>query len=74
MTRLSGQGPALVVVPEGKTPFEAYRLLNEPGSIEDVQYQLYVAEILRRRLEQAQQGRFIGQDEAEKRLGKWLIK
>lgn len=30
VTRLSGQGPALVVVPEGRTPFEAYQLLNEP--------------------------------------------
>ena len=30
VTRLSGRGPALVVVPEGKTPFEAYQLLNEP--------------------------------------------
>jgi hypothetical protein len=30
VTRLSGQGPALIVVPEGKTPFEAYRLLDEP--------------------------------------------
>ena len=29
-TRLSGHGPALVVVPQGKTPFEAYQLLNEP--------------------------------------------
>lgn len=27
VTRLNGQGPALVVVPEGKTPFEAYSLL-----------------------------------------------
>ncbi|HLK56813.1 MAG TPA: DUF5695 domain-containing protein [Chthonomonadaceae bacterium] len=30
VTRLSGHGPALLVVPEGKTPFEAYRPLNEP--------------------------------------------
>jgi hypothetical protein len=30
VTRLSGHGPALVVVPDGKTPFEAYQLLNEP--------------------------------------------
>ena len=30
VTRLSGLGPALVVVPEGHTPFEAYQLLNEP--------------------------------------------
>jgi hypothetical protein len=30
VTRLSGKGPALVVVPEGRTPFEAYRPLDEP--------------------------------------------
>src|SRR5262249_36469035 len=30
VTRLSGLGPALVVVPENPTPFEAYQLLNEP--------------------------------------------
>ncbi|MGV3616788.1 MAG: DUF5695 domain-containing protein [Fimbriimonas sp.] len=30
VTRLSGQGPTLVVAPFGRTPFEAYRLLNEP--------------------------------------------
>lgn len=31
VTRLKGSGPALVVVPVGKTPFEAYQLLNEPA-------------------------------------------
>jgi hypothetical protein len=30
VTRLKGNGPALVVVPHGKTPFEAYQLLAEP--------------------------------------------
>jgi uncharacterized protein DUF5695 len=30
VTRLSGAGPALVVVPAGETPFEAYQPLNEP--------------------------------------------
>jgi hypothetical protein len=30
VTRLNGLGPALVVVPEGSTPFEAYRPLEEP--------------------------------------------
>jgi len=30
VTRLSGHGPALLVVPEGKTPLEGYQLLNEP--------------------------------------------
>src|SRR6185503_18131956 len=30
VTRLSGAGPSLVVVPDGRTPFEAYELLSEP--------------------------------------------
>jgi hypothetical protein len=30
VTRLSGLGPSLVVVPQPQTPFEAYQLLNEP--------------------------------------------
>ena len=30
VTRLKGSGPALVVVPSGNTPFEAYQLLKEP--------------------------------------------
>ena len=30
VTRLSGYGPALVVVPDGQTPFEAYQPLSEP--------------------------------------------
>jgi hypothetical protein len=32
VTRLSGNGPALLVVPDGKTPFEAYNpILDRPG-------------------------------------------
>ncbi|MBX7172203.1 MAG: hypothetical protein K1X72_14655 [Pyrinomonadaceae bacterium] len=30
VTRLKGSGPAMVVVPDGNTPFEAYQLLQEP--------------------------------------------
>jgi len=30
VTRLSGQGPALVVVPDGRTPFEAYNPILNP--------------------------------------------
>jgi len=30
VTRLSGHGPALIIVPEDKTSFEAYRVLDEP--------------------------------------------
>ncbi len=33
VTRLNGHGPALLVVPEGKTPFEAYNpILDKPNS------------------------------------------
>ncbi len=33
VTRLNGHGPALLVVPDGKTPFEAYKpILGNPGS------------------------------------------
>ncbi len=33
VTRLTGHGPALVVVPDGETPFEAYNpILDRPGS------------------------------------------
>lgn len=31
VTRLDGHGPALVVVPDGKTPFEAWRVLENQG-------------------------------------------
>ena len=31
VTRLDGHGPALVVVPDGKTPLEAYRPLDQAG-------------------------------------------
>ena len=31
VTRLNGHGPALAVVPQGKTPFEAWRILTEPN-------------------------------------------
>ena len=30
VTRLSGAGPALIVVPDGQTPFEGYQPLSEP--------------------------------------------
>ncbi len=39
VTRLNGQGPALLVVPDGRTPFEAYNpILNpprQPGKVAD---------------------------------------
>jgi hypothetical protein len=48
--------------------------LPDDCSIEDIQYQLNVAEKLGRRIEQADAGQAVPQAEAEKRLEKRLIK
>lgn len=48
--------------------------LPDDCSIEDVQYQLYVADTIRRRLELAKTAPTVPQEEAESRLEKWLIK
>lgn len=48
--------------------------LPDDCSLEDVQYHLYVAEKLRRRIAQADAGQAVPHSEAEKRLDKWLIK
>ena len=45
--------------------------LPDDCSIEDIQYQLYVLETLQRRAEMAEQGDFVSQEEAEKRMDKW---
>lgn len=48
--------------------------LPDTCSIEDVQYRLYVVETLRQRVEMADQGDFASQEEAEKRMEKWLMR
>ncbi len=49
--------------------------LPEDCTLEDVQYQLYMLERLRRRVEMADQGtEFVPQSEVEERTKKWLIK
>ncbi len=48
--------------------------LPDNCTIEDVQYELYVVETLKRRMDQADRGEFLTHDEAKKRLEKWLIK
>ncbi|TWT42083.1 hypothetical protein RAS1_32110 [Phycisphaerae bacterium RAS1] len=48
--------------------------LPDDCTIEDVQYHLYVAETLRRRLDAANAGNTVPHEEAEKRLDKWLVK
>jgi hypothetical protein len=49
--------------------------LPDDCSVEDVQYELYVLERLRHRVELADRGSdFIPQSEVEARMQKWLIK
>ena len=49
--------------------------LPDDCSLEDVQYQLYVLEKLRRRVQMADAGaEVVPQDEVERRMQKWLTK
>jgi hypothetical protein len=49
--------------------------LPDDCTVEDVQYELYVLERLRRRIEMADRGDdFVPQAEVEARMQKWLIK
>jgi len=48
--------------------------LPESSSLEDVQYHLYVIEKIRRGLVRAEIEGTLSQEQAEERLGKWLIK
>lgn len=46
--------------------------LPEDCSLEDIQYHLYVLDKVRQGLEDAHQHGTVSQEEAEKRLSKWL--
>lgn len=48
--------------------------LPDDCSLADIQYQLYVVETLRRRIEQADEGQFVSQADAEKHFEKWRVK
>jgi len=56
---------------------EVEALLNklpDDCSLEDIQYHLYVMEKIRRGIERAEKEGTIPQEEAEKRLSKWITK
>ncbi|RJP33994.1 MAG: hypothetical protein C4547_11465 [Phycisphaerales bacterium] len=60
-------------VPDAKTQVrEVLDRLPDDCSLEDVQYHLYVADKLRRRIAQADAGQAVPHAEAEKRLEEWL--
>ena len=48
--------------------------LPDDCSLEDIQYHLYVIEKIQRGIEVAEKKGVVSQEEAEKRLGKWVAK
>jgi ribosomal protein S20 len=48
--------------------------LPDDCSLEDIQYHLYVIEKIQRGIEAAEKKGVVSQEEAEKRLGRWVKK
>lgn len=48
--------------------------LPEDCTIEDVKYHLYVLENIRKGIEQIERGELVSQEEAKRRMAKWLSK
>ena len=53
---------------------DAIQRMPDDCTLEDIQYHLYVAEKLRRRIAQADAGEAVPHAEAQRRLEKWIIK
>jgi len=59
----------------GKPREEVRRLLEklpEDASYEDIQYHIYVRQALKQRIEAADRGELLEQEEVERRMAKWL--
>ena len=48
--------------------------LPEDASLEDIQYHIYVRQKIQKGLEAADEGKLISQEEAERRMARWLEK
>ena len=48
--------------------------LPADSTFEDIQYHIYIAEKLKKARKQINKGKVVSQQEAEKRLDKWIIK
>ena len=48
--------------------------LPEDASLEDIQYHIYVRQKIQKGLEEADAGKLIFQEEAKKRMARWLEK
>ncbi len=48
--------------------------LPDDCSLEDIQYHLYVCQKVLRGLQEADEGKTVPQEEAERRMERWLVK
>lgn len=48
--------------------------LPDDASFEDIQYHIYVREKIERGLKDIEDGRLLSQEEAEKRMSRWIVK
>ncbi len=48
--------------------------LPDDVTFEDIQYHIYVCEKIERGLKDIEEGRIVSQEDAEKRMSKWLAK
>jgi len=51
---------------------ELLKRLPDDSTLEEIQYHLYVRQKVQRGLRDVKEGRIYTQEEAEKRMGKWL--
>ena len=54
--------------------FKLLEILPEEASLEDIQYHLYVLQCIGRGRQDVEAGRTLPQDEAERRMARWLEK
>jgi len=54
--------------------FKLLKTLPEEASLEDIQYHLYVLQCIGRGRQDVEAGRTLPQDEAERRMARWLEK
>jgi predicted transcriptional regulator len=47
--------------------------LSDDSTFEDIMYHIYIQEKIERGLDDVREGRVLSQEDAEKRMSKWLI-
>lgn len=61
-------------MPSAKASAEALiRDLPEDATYDDIQYHLYVQQVIEERLAAVDRGEVVSHDEAKRRMAKWLI-